>query len=97
MILVNDSQIRNTFTVEAHVLPTLSVKDTKDNEMLQLYVNGRDPIGWLSQTRTLLWIKPAPVVASFSSRGPNIVFPSILKVFHSHIVTLIPPSLFLLR
>lgn len=38
----------------------------------------------MSPARTLFGIKPAPVMASFSSRGPNKIQPSILKV-HIHV------------
>ena len=34
----------------------------------------------MSRARTLFGRKPAPVMASFSSRGPNKIQPSILKV-----------------
>jgi hypothetical protein len=35
----------------------------------------------MSQAETFYGRKPAPVMASYSSRGPNKVQPSILKVF----------------
>jgi hypothetical protein len=35
----------------------------------------------ISQAKTFFRRKPAPVMASYSSRGPNKVQPSILKVF----------------
>lgn len=41
----------------------------------------------MTVARTYLGIKPAPIVAGFSSRGPNAVQPLILKVyisFHHH-------------
>ncbi|MCI47299.1 subtilisin-like protease-like, partial [Trifolium medium] len=33
----------------------------------------------ISRVETQLGVKPAPVMASFSSRGPNLLDPSILK------------------
>ena len=37
-------------------------------------------MAYMTHVRTEEGIKPAPVMASFSSRGPNTVDPSILKV-----------------
>ena len=38
-------------------------------------------MAYMTHVRTELGIKPAPVMASFSSRGPNTVEETILKVF----------------
>lgn len=38
-------------------------------------------MAYMTHVRTELGIKPAPVMASFSSRGPNTIEESILKVF----------------
>ncbi|XP_010248427.1 PREDICTED: subtilisin-like protease Glyma18g48580 [Nelumbo nucifera] len=40
---------------------------------------GRKPIAKISRTVTVLKTRPAPVVASFSSKGPNKIAPSIIK------------------
>lgn len=38
------------------------------------------PTATLTPATTTLHSKPAPVMASFSSQGPNLLFPEILKV-----------------
>jgi hypothetical protein len=40
----------------------------------------RDPSGFVIKGRTVLGKRPAPVMAAFSSQGPNAVNPEILKV-----------------
>jgi len=40
----------------------------------------RSPVAYISKAKTELGVKPAPFVASFSSRGPNLLEPAILKV-----------------
>lgn len=37
-------------------------------------------MAYMTHVRTEMGIKPAPVMASFSSRGPNTIEESILKV-----------------
>ena len=39
-----------------------------------------DPMGFITAPKAQLYTKPAPFMASFSSKGPNIVTPEILKV-----------------
>ncbi|XLS49136.1 hypothetical protein HN51_009813 [Arachis hypogaea] len=49
-------------------------------EDLQSYINTeRNPIARIYPTRTVLDTKPAPEVAAFSSMGPNVVTPDIIK------------------
>lgn len=40
----------------------------------------RNPVGRIFPTTTVLNTKPAPEVAVFSSMGPNIITPEIIKV-----------------
>ena len=40
----------------------------------------RTPMAYLTRTKTEVGVKPAPFIASFSSRGPSLVEPAILKV-----------------
>jgi len=37
-------------------------------------------VAYISRAKTELGTKPAPVMAAFSSRGPNLLDPAILKV-----------------
>ena len=49
-----------------------------------LWILCRSPVGKIGRVRTELGTKPAPFMAEFSSRGPNIIEPAILKV-HTHL------------
>jgi hypothetical protein len=40
----------------------------------------RNPVAYITKATTEIPIIPAPVIASFSSRGPSTILPSILKV-----------------
>ncbi|KAH1156073.1 hypothetical protein AAZX31_18G230200 [Glycine max] len=89
MLLGNQNQNGRTLLAEPHVLSTVT-----DSEGIQITTPPRsqNPTGdeddipietgatiRMSPARTLFGIKPAPVMASFSSRGPNKIQPSILK------------------
>jgi hypothetical protein len=43
-------------------------------------VCARVPSGFVIKVKTIIGIRPAPVMADFSSQGPNTVNPQILKV-----------------
>lgn len=46
----------------------------------------QDPMAYMTRAKTKLGVQPAPVIASFSSRGPNPIQPIILKV-HSLLIS----------
>ncbi|KAG7534870.1 PA domain [Arabidopsis thaliana x Arabidopsis arenosa] len=72
MILCNDKASGNEIISDAHVLPASQI-DYKDGEALFSYLSStKDP-------KATLNTKPAPFMASFSSRGPNSITPGILK------------------
>ncbi|MED6184600.1 hypothetical protein PIB30_048982 [Stylosanthes scabra] len=80
MVLENDDQSGNTVLAEPHVLSTTNTPKTNEGPNPHDYYNSTEsPIVSMSAAKTLLGIKPAPVMASFSSRGPNPIQPSILK------------------
>ncbi|TKY65258.1 serine-type endopeptidase [Spatholobus suberectus] len=70
MLMGNQKQNGKTTPAEPHVLSTV-------NDGRRPYKIGCD--NKMSPARTLYGRKPAPVMASFSSRGPNKIQPSILK------------------
>nr|DAD48595.1 TPA_asm: hypothetical protein HUJ06_018532 [Nelumbo nucifera] len=52
----------------------------EQSQLFQSYLStDKKPIAKISRTVTVLKTRPAPVVASFSSKGPNKIAPSIIK------------------
>ncbi|XP_011081245.2 subtilisin-like protease SBT1.2 [Sesamum indicum] len=79
MILVNDESYANTILADPHVLPATHVSHA-DGLRIKAYINSaRAPVATIRFSGTLLGDNRAPVVAAFSSRGPNSLSPGILK------------------
>ncbi|CAA7032159.1 unnamed protein product [Microthlaspi erraticum] len=79
MILCNDKSSGNEIISDAHILPASQI-GYKDGEAVFSYLNStKHPKGFISAPASKLNTKPAPFMASFSSRGPNNVTPGILK------------------
>ncbi|CAJ1941570.1 unnamed protein product [Sphenostylis stenocarpa] len=79
MILCNDEYSGNELIADAHLLPTSQIT-YKDGLAVYAYLNStKNPLGYIEPPETKLQQKPAPVMAEFSSRGPNIVTLEILK------------------
>ncbi|TKY47081.1 Subtilisin protease SBT5.4 [Spatholobus suberectus] len=79
LILANNKQLGNDIMPFAHLLPTSHINYT-DGEYVYSYIEGtKIPMAYMTRAKTLLGVKPAPVIASFSSRGPNPIQPTILK------------------
>ncbi|WJX77277.1 hypothetical protein P8452_60599 [Trifolium repens] len=81
VILENQPKISGrTLLSEPHVLSTVGVSRRKKNTTRQGHTTATSGTKIrLSQAKVLYGRKPAPVMASYSSRGPNKVQPSILK------------------
>ncbi|OIV98709.1 hypothetical protein TanjilG_24880 [Lupinus angustifolius] len=80
MVLSNNNQSGNTVLAEPHVLSTTNTVNQVFKPNINEYYNStKNATLIMSEAKTVLGIKPAPVMASFSSRGPNLVVPSILK------------------
>ncbi|CAN1847268.1 Subtilisin-like protease SBT5.6 [Linum perenne] len=79
-ILGNSAEFGDGVYLEPHVLPTtaLSYKDTL--EVIN-YLNStkNNSTATLVEPHTVFGFGPAPLMAGFTSRGPNIVHPSVLK------------------
>ncbi|XP_022932386.1 subtilisin-like protease SBT5.3 isoform X4 [Cucurbita moschata] len=79
MILANDLLGGRALLSEAHILPASHISYT-DGESVYKYIQStKTPMAYMTSVRTELGIKPAPIMASFSSRGPNVIEPTILK------------------
>ncbi|XP_023553316.1 subtilisin-like protease SBT5.4 [Cucurbita pepo subsp. pepo] len=79
MILANNEEDGNELIADAHLLPVSHISYI-DGETVYEYINStKTPVAYMTHVRTETGIKPAPVMASFSSRGPNSIEESILK------------------
>ncbi|GLT30737.1 hypothetical protein SLA2020_055260 [Shorea laevis] len=79
MILANGAMNGEGLVGDAHLLPALSV-GSDEGDAVKTYVSSTsNPTATIDFKGTLLGIKPAPVVASFSGRGPSGLNPEILK------------------
>ncbi|KAJ4834709.1 hypothetical protein Tsubulata_007664 [Turnera subulata] len=79
MILANTAASGEELVADSHLLPAVAV-GRKVGDMIRQYVRSEaNPTAVLSFGGTVLNVRPSPVVAAFSSRGPNMVTPQILK------------------
>ncbi|EYU29361.1 hypothetical protein MIMGU_mgv1a026567mg [Erythranthe guttata] len=79
IILVNDELAGDTTMVGVYPLPAIQIGYT-DGLKIQAYLNSTSkPKATIAFKGTVLGDNRAPVVAPFSSRGPNIASPGILK------------------
>ncbi|XP_042518795.1 subtilisin-like protease SBT5.4 [Macadamia integrifolia] len=79
MILVNDIKSGNDVIADAHMLPASHITYTEGLVLYQYINSTKAPTAYISPVTTELGTKPAPVMASFSSQGPNVITPEILK------------------
>ncbi|KAF3451915.1 hypothetical protein FNV43_RR08011 [Rhamnella rubrinervis] len=79
MILCNDKLSGNEIIADAHVLPASQVNYTDGVAVFAYIKSTANPVGFITAPNAKLGTKPAPFMASFSSRGPNTVTPEILK------------------
>lgn len=79
MILANTAANGEELVADCHLLPAVAVGE-KEGIMIKRYaMTSLNASATFSFLGTRLGIKPSPVVAAFSSRGPNILSLEILK------------------
>ncbi|KAF7837535.1 subtilisin-like protease SBT1.8 [Senna tora] len=79
MILANTVASGEELVADSHLLPAVAVGKTVGDEIREYVGSDPNPTAILSFGGTVLNVTPSPVVAAFSSRGPNLVTPQILK------------------
>ncbi|PKA62162.1 Subtilisin-like protease [Apostasia shenzhenica] len=79
MILANTATNGEELVADSHLLPAVAVGKIAGDRIRQYAISSRSPTAVLSFGGTVLGVRPSPVVAAFSSRGPNTVTPEILK------------------
>ncbi|RHN63323.1 putative cucumisin [Medicago truncatula] len=78
MILMNDELNGFSLSADVHVLPATHVSYAAGLK-IKAYINSTSPTATISFKGTIIGNSLAPSVASFSSRGPNLPSPGILK------------------
>lgn len=79
MIVANHPIDGNGLVPDAHVIPAVGVGATDGLTVHAYIANERDPLVRFSFRGTRLDVRPAPVVASFSSRGPSAESAYVIK------------------
>lgn len=79
MILANTDSYGEELVADAHLIPSAAVGQ-KAGDAIKMYVSSNpNPTATIASGGTHLGVQPSPVVAAFSSRGPNPITPEILK------------------
>jgi subtilisin family serine protease len=79
MVLSNTAANGQELVADAHLLPAAGVGE-REGEAIKSYVaTDPSPTATIVVAGTQVGVRPSPVVAAFSSRGPNMVTPEILK------------------
>uniref|UniRef100_A0A2N9E9Z8 Subtilisin-like protease SBT1.7 n=1 Tax=Fagus sylvatica TaxID=28930 RepID=A0A2N9E9Z8_FAGSY len=79
MILANTDSYGEELVADAHLLPTAALGQTTADAVKAYISSDPKPTAIIGPADTKLGIQPSPVVAAFSSRGPNPLTPGILK------------------
>ncbi|XP_007038510.2 PREDICTED: subtilisin-like protease SBT1.3 [Theobroma cacao] len=79
MILTNTAANGEELVADCHLLPALAVGEMEGKAIKHYALTSRKATATLAFLGTRLGIRPSPVVAAFSSRGPNFLTFEILK------------------
>uniref|UniRef100_A0A7N0TQ34 Uncharacterized protein n=1 Tax=Kalanchoe fedtschenkoi TaxID=63787 RepID=A0A7N0TQ34_KALFE len=79
MILTSTAVIGGEVSPEPHFLPSADVGQATGDSIKKYLSNSSNPTATIVSGGTKLEVQPSPVVAAFSSRGPNAISPKILK------------------
>ncbi|KAF5736206.1 subtilisin-like protease SBT1.7 [Tripterygium wilfordii] len=79
MVLANTAANGEELVADAHLLPASTVGQKSGDAIKKYLFSDPNPTVTIFFEGTKLGIQPSPVVAAFSSRGPNSITPGILK------------------
>ncbi|RCV27179.1 hypothetical protein SETIT_5G303900v2 [Setaria italica] len=79
ILLGNPPASGSEVPVDAHILPGTAVSAADAKTILGYINSSSSPTAVLVPSRTVVDVRPSPVMAQFSSRGPNVLEPNILK------------------
>ncbi|OEL29669.1 Subtilisin-like protease SBT5.3 [Dichanthelium oligosanthes] len=79
MVLCNDASSGDSVIVDPHLVAAAHCSYSKCVQLFSYLNSTNNPSGYINATVASFGVKPAPRMASFSSRGPNAITPQILK------------------
>ncbi|KAJ1431399.1 Peptidase S8/S53 domain [Sesbania bispinosa] len=79
MILTNTVANGEELVADCHLLPAVAIGEKEGKELKNYVLTNKNATATLAFLGTRLGIKPSPIVAAFSSRGPNFLSFEILK------------------
>ncbi|KAG9143657.1 hypothetical protein Leryth_017155 [Lithospermum erythrorhizon] len=79
MILSNTATYGEELVADAHLLPAAAVGQNSGDLLKKYIFSEAKPTAMISFKGTKVGVQPSPVIAAFSSRGPNTITPEILK------------------
>lgn len=79
MILTNNADYGEELLADSHLIPALALGQKSGDAAKKYAFADPNPTVKISFGGTQLGVQPSPVVAAFSSRGPNLLTPKILK------------------
>ncbi|GFQ04568.1 subtilisin-like protease PjSBT1.7.2 [Phtheirospermum japonicum] len=79
MVLANTALDGDELMADAHFIPATAITAKTGGKIKKYLSSARKPTATIKFEGTKLGVQPSPVVAAFSSRGPNLVNPEILK------------------
>ncbi|TQD68767.1 hypothetical protein C1H46_045700 [Malus baccata] len=78
-ILANTAASGEELVADSQLLPAVAVGRRVGDQIREYAQHDPNPTAVITFGRTVLNVRPSPIVAAFSSRGPNLVNPQILK------------------
>lgn len=79
MVLANTAANGDELVADAHLLPATAVGEKSGDAIKSYLFSDPNPTATILFEGTKVGIQPSPVVAAFSSRGPNSITPAVLK------------------
>ncbi|OIV91475.1 hypothetical protein TanjilG_02093 [Lupinus angustifolius] len=79
MVLTNTAANGEELVADCHLIPAVAIGEKEGKELKDYVLTSRKATANLAFLNTRLGIRPSPVVAAFSSRGPNFLTLEILK------------------
>nr|BAK04840.1 predicted protein [Hordeum vulgare subsp. vulgare] len=79
MVLCNDAASGDNVIADPHIIPAAHCSYSKCLEIFSYIQSTGSPMGEIKTKDEEVGVEPSPVMAAFSSRGPNTITPQILK------------------